>query len=42
MGEANGASNNVDPNQTAQEKLFGTASGEFTKCQLVNVERLAS
>jgi hypothetical protein len=42
VGEANGASNNIDPGQSSTDDLFGTATGEFTKCQITNVERFAS
>ncbi|HEX2040578.1 MAG TPA: hypothetical protein VHF47_12710 [Acidimicrobiales bacterium] len=42
VGEANGASNNVDAGQTAESDLLASASGEFTRCVVKNVERFAS
>lgn len=42
VGEANGASNNVEPGQTATADLLASANGGFTRCVVKNVERFAS
>lgn len=42
VGEAFGASNNIEPGQSADEELPATASGTFTRCVVKNVERYAS
>jgi hypothetical protein len=42
IGEANGASNNIEAGQSSTEKLLGTANGTIASCKVTEVNRFAS
>lgn len=42
IGDAVGSSNNVEPGQTAIERLAGTTTGTLATCRLASVNRYAS
>ena len=42
IGEANGASNNIEAGQSSSEKLVGTANGTVASCKVTEVNRFAS